>query len=348
MRAQERADRGEIRPQMHPAGLDDDLRVALEEVRAGRWRPMRDLLAASGTDWELRTSRSQVLGTAAARSHVVRVWLVEEPYSADAVMMRARVAVERALHAHRSGHDSAQDFAREARKAALAAAERLERDPVPWVCLLALALLDGDQLLDEHRWRAPEPMLPAGPWRLMHRVYQRDRFNREAHHRMLQVLLHARTGGSAAALQFVHWVGSWVPRDSGSSLLVLPLYAYAEHYRARREQGAYDAVAHWQWRGEPVVLDVRRAYQGWFQQSHPVRRSVLDLNYLAHALWAGRQYEQAARVFAELGPHAARQPWGYVSDDPHDPAAVAAGFTHARAQSLAVAGSPPPRADPRR
>lgn len=91
----------DFRPVYHPAGLDSELRVVLEEVRAGRWRAMAELLADTGTDWGRRTSRSQALATAAARSHVIREWLTEAPGSADAQMMRTRVMTERALHAHR-------------------------------------------------------------------------------------------------------------------------------------------------------------------------------------------------------------------------------------------------------
>lgn len=46
----------------HPAGLDGELQAALDEVRIGRWVAMGDLLAKTGTLWELRTSRSLVLG----------------------------------------------------------------------------------------------------------------------------------------------------------------------------------------------------------------------------------------------------------------------------------------------
>ncbi|MDL5206276.1 hypothetical protein [Streptomyces sp. ALI-76-A] len=34
----------QFQPRFHPAGFDDGLRAVLEDVRAGRWRSMRDLL----------------------------------------------------------------------------------------------------------------------------------------------------------------------------------------------------------------------------------------------------------------------------------------------------------------
>jgi hypothetical protein len=330
----------DFRPLYHPAGLDDALRIAVEEVRIGRWVPMKDLLARTGGRWGLRTARSQVLAAAAARSHVVREWLVEEPASPDALMMRARVDTERVLHAHRAGHTGAGELAEQARSSVWAAARAVPADPVPWVCLLALSLVDPQQRIGEHRMAPPDRMLPAGPWRLLHEVQQRDLYNREGHHRMLQFLLGARLGGAAQALNFTHWVKSWVPEQSGSALLVLPLYAYAQHYRDKRERGRYDAIGRAQWTREPLTDDVQRALAGWFEHSKPVERSVLDLNYLAHALWAGRRHAEAARVFEAIGRFATSQPWGLVAPEPGDPQSGLEEFLRARRQCLAVAGSP--------
>ncbi|MEU3255741.1 hypothetical protein [Streptomyces sp. NPDC006997] len=168
----------------HPAGHDDDLGVALVELQAGRWRTARQLLLATATHWALRTSRTQLLAVAAARSDVVGVWLDEEPGSYDAQLMGARVAVERALRAHRQQHPQTLEFEFRARRDALLAARRALHDPVPWVCLLALAQIDTRQLRQEHRVDAGEPMLPSGPWGLLYEVNRRDPYNREAYHRV--------------------------------------------------------------------------------------------------------------------------------------------------------------------
>jgi len=89
---------GAFQPQFHPAGFDSALRVVLDDVRAGRWRSMKALLETCAT-WGLRTSRSQVLAAAAANGVAVEAWLQEDPH-VNAVMMQARVVVERALNAH--------------------------------------------------------------------------------------------------------------------------------------------------------------------------------------------------------------------------------------------------------
>lgn len=338
------SNRGEFRPEFHPAGLDKELRVALEELRVGRWVPVRDLLARTGARCGLRTSRSQVLAAAAARSHAIREWLEEEPNSADGLMMRARVSTERALHAHRKGHHSAPALAVQAREAAVVAARAASADPVPWVCRLALAQMDTRQEAAEHRIRPPEVLLPTAPWGLLNEVYKRDKYNREAYHRVLRFLLCVQGGSPAAGLHFTHWVGSWVPEESASALLVLPLYAYAEHYRDKRKRGRYDAIGRMQWTREPLSLDVGRALRSWFEHAPLVEMSVLDLNHLAHALWADQKYDQAARVFDVVGTNATGQPWAYVASDP---GAAEAEFLRARAQCLALRqGTAAPRAGP--
>lgn len=327
-----------FRPIYHPAGRDDLLRLAFEDLQTGRWMSTRRLLADTGANWALRTSRTQVLAAAAAGSDVVRAWRAEDPASVDAMVMRARVAVERALQAGRRRHPGVEDLAEQAREACHRAIEYADaRDPVPWVCLLSLAQLDEQQLLPDHQWAAPELTLPHGPWGLMRDVYQRDPYNREAYHRMLQ-FLQVRAGGSqqADALNFAQWVMTYAP--PGSALLVLPLYAYAGHYRFQREHpGTADPLARQQWMREHVVQDVDRALRFWFDNPASLPRALPDLSHLAHALWAAHRFADAAPVFQAMGRYATRTPWAYVTDR----AELATGeFVWARAQCLAAANAP--------
>ncbi|WP_329141217.1 hypothetical protein OG552_28480 [Streptomyces sp. NBC_01476] len=92
---------GEYQPAFQPAGLDTALQWAVDAIKVGHWMPMRDLLADTGTSWAPRTSHSQVLGSAAAGTHVVRQRLDEEPGSGDTLMMHARVSAELVLRAYR-------------------------------------------------------------------------------------------------------------------------------------------------------------------------------------------------------------------------------------------------------
>lgn len=328
-------------PVYHPAGLDDELRTALEELEAGRWLGMRNLLARTGAHWGLRTARTQVLAAAAARSTVIQEWESEEPGSVDVAVMRARVLVERALRADRLQAPGTWQVAQEARAACEAAAHCAPADPVPWVCMLAVAQLDPRQALEENRWLPAEPTLPPGPWRLLHGADERDLHNREAYHRLL-AFLYVRQGGSLGeAVDYGRWVGSWAPE--GTALRVLPLYVYARSYWYRRQRGD-DLLARQEWTKEHILRDTMRALRGWFD--YPVPKlsgtwSVLDLSHLAHALWAAHHFQDAARVFDAMGPYATHLPWRYVSDVPDK---WPEEFVRARTQCMSYARNHPPSA----
>jgi hypothetical protein len=71
-----------------PVGPDLDLRAALEDLRVGRYLAARDLLSRIGPNLALRTSRSRFLAAGAGEGGVVKAWLEDEPYSADARIFR--------------------------------------------------------------------------------------------------------------------------------------------------------------------------------------------------------------------------------------------------------------------
>ncbi|MEV6723575.1 hypothetical protein AB0M94_21870 [Streptomyces xanthochromogenes] len=335
-----------MEPVYHPAGADDDLRAALTALKVGRWMAMRDLLAETGANWPLRNFRTQVLGIRAAGSDVTEAWLAEEPDSYNAHAMLARVSVERALRSHQQQHDAAYDLEQRARRAALTAAGREQRDPVPWLCLLALAQVDERTLRREHRERAAEPMLPPGPWGLLHEINQRDPGSREAYHRVVQFLLARQVPTSAAladVIDFGRWVASWA--FEGSPLLLLPLYALAEQCR---RQGGQRRTATWrlQWAEAPMIGYTLKAFRSWFLRTDPARCSVSDLNHLACALWAGHKLEEADAVFAAMAPYAGREPWASVHDYGSQPRAAESLFLRARAEAAAAARRAPHRGRP--
>ncbi|MFM9538668.1 hypothetical protein ACKI1I_42535 [Streptomyces turgidiscabies] len=305
----------------HPAGTDEALRRALEDLQLGRWLSTRDLLAATGLNRSLRTSRSQVLALYAARGDSVAAWCAEEPDSGDAAMMRARVLTQRALdlQAEHPGHRNVGRAADAARQACLIARDRQPLDPVPVVCLLALAQLDVDPQYRRYRenWEpVPDSLVPAGPWKLLDWANRLDPpYSREAHHRVLQCL-HARGRG---ALGFARWVS----RDAqlGSSLLVLPLYAYVEDYRRQRQAATrYSRGPIGYWTSEAVQHVARKARDYWFypiQQLPPDERparSLSDLNHLACILVKAGLPGLAGPVFREIGPYATVAPWAQVSE----------------------------------
>ncbi|MCZ1007382.1 hypothetical protein O1L68_12155 [Streptomyces lydicus] len=335
-----------MRPVYHPAGSDDDLRVAMVELRAGRWRAARNLLSATGSRG-LRTSRTQVLAVAAAATDVVDVWLAEEPDSYDPQMMRARVLVERALRAHRQQHTGVAAYENRARHAAQMATQRAPQDPVPWVCLLALAQIDVHQRRPEHCVRPVEPMLPPGPWGLLDEVGRRDPCNREAYHRILQFLLSravSRSAQLASVFDFGRWVASWAP--VGTPMLLLPAYAKIEQCRLYRAEGKVHPLWRRQWAEEPMRTYALDAFRGWFQKAEPAMRSVTDMSYLAYALWASHQFLEAAAVFTAMEPYATREPWDSLEERPPGPDGGQALMLRARRESLAYAHSHTPPSAP--
>ncbi|MGP8298103.1 hypothetical protein ACTPOK_09165 [Streptomyces inhibens] len=276
------------------------------------------------------------------------MWLAEEPASYDAQVMQARVFVERALRAHRQQHAGVAEFEDKARRAALQATHRAPYDPVPWVCLLALAQIDGRQERQEHCVSSTEPMLPPGPWGLLDEVNQRDPHNRESFHRVLQFLLSRdapRPAAIAAVFDFGRWVASWAP--AGSPLLLLPAYAQVEQCRQQMAHDGVHPLWRRQWAEEPTLSYTLKAFHNWFETADPALRSVTDLSHLAYALWVSHQYMEAAEVFTAMEPYAAREPWASVEERPPGPDGGQELMLRARRQSLAFARSHAPRAGPR-
>jgi hypothetical protein len=290
----------------------------MEDLQLDRWWSTKALLANTRTH-SLRTSRSQVLAAAAtaAKSHAIEVWCTEEPGSADAYMMHARVLTHRVLAAHRTNPDrhSLLPSLRSAHAACDAGAHRWPKDPVFWVAKLALAQLD----VDPQRWHShlhwathpDEPTLSHGPWPLLWQVDRLDWANREAYHRMLQCL---EARGREKTLDFTWWAASRA--EPGSPHLVLPLYAYVGDYRLRTNEGRNPAGGLDYWTSQQVRYYARLARDQWFSTltDDLGACSLLDLNYLAYTLSACG-LDGADSVFAAIDSYATPSPWQYVSGD---------------------------------
>ncbi|MFI9115902.1 hypothetical protein [Streptomyces venezuelae] len=317
-----------FRPVYHPAGHDHALRNAVQDLRTGRWVAMARLLDET-SDWDGWTRRTQVLAAVAAGTDVVHIWRTEQPGSLAATVMHSRVAVERAVRAHRAGHPRTRDLWHEAWTACREAADLAPDDPVPWVGLIALAALDGRQRMAEHRLAPPAPMLPPGPWGLLAEAEKRDPHNREAHHRMLQFVYARRPGPLSEAVNYSHWAASSAP--VGSALHALPLYVRVERYR--RERG-HERALDLHWVAEDAVRDAQRALDTWFLFCATDEASVLDLNHLAHALFGALRFTDAARVFEALGPYYTTLPWAYRTPHPEDRVLAEEVFVRARARCL--------------
>ncbi|MFE0376172.1 hypothetical protein ACFW1M_11400 [Streptomyces inhibens] len=151
-------------------------------------------------------------------------------------------------------------------------------------------------------------------------------------------------GSIAAVIDFGRWVASWAP--SGSPLLLLPAYAQIEQCRLQTAQGGVHPLWRREWAHEHTLAYTLAAFHNWFKTADPALRSVLDLSYLAYALWAGHQYVEAAEVFMAMDPYAAPEPWTSVPQRPPGPSGGEELMLRARRESLAYARSHTPAPDP--
>ncbi|MGW2835934.1 hypothetical protein [Streptomyces sp. NPDC001286] len=302
-----------------PIGADTDLRAAMEDLKLGRYRAARDLLARTGPNWPLRTRRSQLLAAGAGEGGVFKTWLEEEPGSADASMMWARVLTRAALAAHRSGKskDLVARAAGLARQACMRAMALGPQCPVAWICLLHLTQLPFDPYHFDPKWRSrPLPwdrlrdvsMPLRGPWPLLEEINRRDPGSREGHHRMREFFLHR--GSPTAALTFAAWTVASPPANL--ELDLLPLYALKDVYAIQHGRGQGAALKFW--KTAQVTHYACQARDRWFASLPPAHHawsSPLDLNHLAHALMACG--EDARAVFEAMGPYATPEPWQTVN-----------------------------------
>ncbi|MEV7416985.1 hypothetical protein [Streptomyces sp. NPDC089919] len=297
---------------VHPAGHDEPLRAAAEDLQLGRWAATRALLADTWRRWPLWTVRTQVLASVAAHNDALAHWASEDPANAGLVTLRARAAVERALAggSHAAGAPAAGKLELEARRLCLRSADAFTTDPVPWIGLLALAQLDLTGIREEHRVPAPDRMLGSGPWGLFAQARRRDRWNREAFHRMIRFWL-ARGDGAAATL----FLERYLPRaPQGSPLHAIPLYLQVERYgRADHKEAIF-----LQWTDDSRVRTaVLNAYEHWLKAPGTKGRwPLVDESHLAYGLWVTRRPRQAAEVFEAMRPFVSSQPWASVSDQP--------------------------------
>ncbi|MGH3314188.1 MAG: hypothetical protein ACRDP3_27000 [Streptomyces sp.] len=286
----------------HPAADDRQLARACVDVRAGRYLSAHEALVDARRDFGLRAHRSLVLASEAADSDLAERWLSEEP-STESTLLWARVAVLRALRAADTHNRHAVDLGRIAFAACHRAALMAPRDPTPWVTELALSRLQRP------RDPAPQGLLtaPPGPWTLLSHILRLDPLHREAHHRFLAFFF-ARHGGSTnAAWDVAAFLGQRAP--ASSALRLLPLVALIEEH----DPSSQLASRTWeqpQWKATALGV-----YQHWLPEVADYEFTpVLDLAYLAHALFMAQCEFEARPVFAAMGPYASRMPWSALGD----------------------------------
>ncbi|MEV0122781.1 hypothetical protein AB0I16_14760 [Streptomyces sp. NPDC050703] len=299
------------------AALDDGELVAARSALAqGRWTEVRELLAATGDDWDRRGHRFDVLAREPATSAWARDWRLVEPESRDAELLLAFAAVHKALRG-KARSDKVRAQCREA-------ATRDPADPTPWLALLVLERSLGREedvvrLFDEVRHRHPE--------------------HHHAHHLMIARLAERRPGAGQDPLHEVYDFASWAAEQAppGSPLAVLSVVAHTERYRVLAAAGLEpaDPAASRHWTGRRAHGVIKAAFDWWLEWETPARpphpRCHVDLNFLAHAKSCEGRAAEAAALFHRIGRHATPAPWSYPDRDPHE------AFTAARAAALGSA-----------
>ncbi|MGG2464747.1 hypothetical protein ACO0M4_34150 [Streptomyces sp. RGM 3693] len=285
-----------------PAADDRALARACMDVRTGRYFSAHEVLRETRQDFELRAHRSLVLASEAAGTDLAERWLAEEP-GPDAALLWARVAMLRALRMADAGDRRAGALDRIARTACERAAKLAPEDPTPWVAQLALARLDRPQDA------APQGLLtsPTGPWYLFAHILRLDPWHREAHHRFLSFFF-TRYGGSTSA----SWdVAAFLSQRAAASspLRLLPLVALVEDYNP-------DALlADRTWEQPQWITAASGVHRNWFPTVAGYRFTpVVDLAYLAHALFMAKCEFEAREVLTAMGPYASRMPWSAFGD----------------------------------
>ncbi|WP_240110385.1 hypothetical protein [Streptomyces sp. MUM 203J] len=315
-------------PDLDPDCGDAALSDVRHDIVIGRWQGPRDLLAATGDDWPLRTHRVRLLAHAAAGSSVAEAWRAAEPENPDAVVLRAATEVVRVFDAAIvAGRGAAPDRQRldATVLACLTAADARPVDPLPWVSLLTVArLYDGGVGRAElRRW-----------WDELRR---RDPHNTEGHVQMLRYWSARWHGTHGSMYDFARDAAGAAP--PGSPLPALVQVARVEEYRyvvdgaLGRGRGPGSVRGFDQhWKHELAVTEVLRSWERWLgdRAPGPVRPEEVEfLNYLAHAACHAGRLDVAAEVFGLLGARASRVPWVYTGDPAEQ-------FTRWRAQARAT------------
>ncbi|MFE3638131.1 hypothetical protein [Streptomyces sp. NPDC059168] len=286
----------------HPARDDASLRSVLDDTAMGRWEGARELLAATGTDWDRRIFRLQVLARAGVRLTFAETWAQAEPRSPHALALLATVQALKSMAVPRGGGNNVA--MEQAWETCDAASTALPADPTPYVVMLALLRYHSPDR--DRQWRATVQ-------KVWEQVEARDRWNREAHHELLTYMFPAWHGVGG---EMFHWAQercAHAPR--GLPLHALPLVALAESHRQRMEQEGhrYGLTIH-PWTGNPSTW---QAWENWWAYRAPGRKHAAfheDANYLAHALSFANHHKEAAEVFDAIGPYATDVPWSYCGD----------------------------------
>ena len=305
--------RNRFAPDFDPDCGDTSLSSARHDIVIGRWQGVRDLMRVTGPDWLARGHRVRTLAQACTGSSTAESWLTAEPYSADALLLRAATETARAFNlAITAGRGTPidQDRVDAAVTACLQAAEAYLDDPTPWISLISVSRLyaAGVRRQELARW-----------WDELH---QRDPYSVEGHLQILHYYSARWHGTHGLMYDFARDAAGVAP--PGCGLPVLVQYARVEEYRYALDtaQGNRASVGLGQhWDNDGAVNDVRRTWQRWImgrQEGEDIEPGELrDLNYLTHGACNAGIDDIAVALLRMVGPRGTRTPWSYMGDPEH-------------------------------
>jgi hypothetical protein len=310
---------------LHPPGADQALLTAVEAVEAGRWQPMRDLLADE-VDWDEKAFRLNALASA-TDPNVAQAWTTAEPRNPDALSLLARVCVQWAWPASSSPPwlrdpvpAGSERLLHQAEECASAATRLAPGDPTASALLILLAVA------------RKEPKEEV--WRRLGNTLDVHRWNVEAHEYALMYLCRRWNGSHKQMHAFAYDTAAAAPL--GSRLHNLPLEAHCEWETAvfETEGRLASRIANWRlerrWKSNALRADVDRTMIKWFRVARPAgARHSRSLHVLAYVLVQADRFTEAAEVFGAIGRHVHPYPWNRIR--PADPESVfRAAREHAR------------------
>lgn len=293
--------------------LDDHaLRTARNRAQTGDWAAARDIVAAAGTDWELRARRIGVLSEAAAQDdRWLRSWLDATPRDPAAVVILAATLATRAGDARGSApaaRTSPEQFeAFEELSAAAAAASQHAislagpDDPTPHIELLGTMYSDG-------RVHTPE----FGE--LLAEAKRRDPYNFELHLTVVSLLCQKWYGSHEQMFAAAREVADAAP--AGANVVMMPFLAHFEF--AMREYGwdqrTPDSLA--ACAGHFQRPDVQQELDGWaakWRAGTPgPGRATTCRHWLALAYFLSGRRAETRVVLDEIGPYlGSTMAWAY-------------------------------------
>ncbi|MEV4538715.1 hypothetical protein AB0J82_33540 [Asanoa sp. NPDC049518] len=292
------------RPDTDYGQADLELRSVRDRALAGDWAAARDLIGATGRDWELRGRRLAVLGVAAGHSpQWLDAWEAAAPGDPSVAVLRADALMDQAGRArgYASARNTSDEQFREFDRLSTLAARASERavelnpdDPYPWVTRMAAMLADGHRQHAEFHEAVAEAV-------------KRDPYNFEAH--LMAVTFLCQKWYGSHELMFEAARGPAASAPAGSSVAMLPLLAHFEY--ALREYGfdtrkeSLGAKANY-FRRPEVIGEIEACAARWRGAGEPrlIGRGITLRHWLALANFlAGHDRAGTRALMAQIGPY---------------------------------------------